>query len=449
MCDCVTNFTIEEREQEIKLCSHSMSQEEEETCCSFTNHLEEEGRLIICIGGLIFNTFTIVLLFDKSLSNQLFNRLLLCLVIAGNVHLLLGLAEFGIIQDPESFDNMYFYFIAIYPLRDISMLCIIFMTVVLSLQRYNSVINPQANTRNNSTLANQNSWKEVLTYTGPVMVLALLFKLPLFFEVSIKNNITIKNDETLDDYATQSTNDNHATQNANNTQNIDCSYPCLVRHVEVLDEYNVTSELVSSVFRNDYYYLLLYRNIANLLVTGVIPFITLAYLNFRIYNSMKTFIERRRTLRGENKESKKQTNEAKNQRTQTAILFSIVVIFVICHIPRIVLNIEELILESTTVKDLSSQCRYGHSYWYYICTPISETLLKLNSSVNFFVYCVFNQSFRNVIHEKFSKACNIFQCQNCKQNDELIALSEKPRELLLVVDDKDKMQETKSNVTEL
>ena len=102
-----------------------------------SQHLDEEGRLIICIGGLIFNTIAIVILLDKRLANQLFNRLLLCLVVAGNVHLLLGLAETWIIEDP-GLNNLYFYFIVIYPFRGITMICIIYMTAMLSLQRYKS-----------------------------------------------------------------------------------------------------------------------------------------------------------------------------------------------------------------------------------------------------------------------------------------------------------------------
>ena len=201
MCECNRNFTLEpynetDREREMELCSYVMSREEEETCCNMTQHLDEEGRLIICIGGLIFNTIAIVLLFDKRLSNQLFNRLLLCLVIAGNLHLLMGLVETWIDEDP-GFNNLCFYFFVIRPLRDISMLCIIYMTVMIALQRYKSVKSPQANPRNNSTFANQISWLQVLKYVGPVILFSLTFKLPEFFEVAIKRDVTSRNTEEL------------------------------------------------------------------------------------------------------------------------------------------------------------------------------------------------------------------------------------------------------------
>ena len=435
MCECNRNFTLEpydqiDSEEENKLCSYVLSREEEETCCALSQHLDEEGRLIICIGGLIFNTIAIVILLDKRLANQLFNRLLLCLVVAGNVHLLLGLAETWIIEDP-GLNNLYFYFIVIYPFRGITMICIIYMTAMLSLQRYKSVTSPQPNPRVNSTSIHKISWKHVLKYVGPVILLAFAFKLPEFFEIAIKRDTIRNNEENI--------------KNDNENQNL----TILSEENEVNEEYTISTKLILSTFRMDYYYVLLYMNIVNIIVTGIIPLIMLAYLNFRIYKSMRTFMHRHHTLRGQRKQTDKQTAEVKNQRTQTIILFVIVIIFVLCHFLRIILNVEELILHWTTFRDLSSQCRYAHSYWYYISTPISETLLKINSSVNFFVYCFFNQSFRKVINEKFSKALKVLRFLKCTKSSESRSEEKRPKESILVFATNDASRNAEHNMSEL
>ena len=45
----------------------SVTADEEEFCCNLTRVLEVEGRLAICIIGMIFNTIAVILLLDKKL----------------------------------------------------------------------------------------------------------------------------------------------------------------------------------------------------------------------------------------------------------------------------------------------------------------------------------------------------------------------------------------------
>ena len=117
---------------------------------------------------------------------------------------------------------------------------------------------------------------------------------------------------------------------------------------------------------------------------------------------MNNFMQRRAKLIGGKQERDEQlVEESRNQRNQTIILFAIVCIFVICHILRIILSIEDFVIHNTTFSNLNNKCKYGHPYWVFISIPISEILLKLNSSVNFFIYCAFNKAFRNVIHQHF------------------------------------------------
>lgn len=95
--------------------------------------------------------------------------------------------------------------------------------------------------------------------------------------------------------------------------------------------------------RLDKYYVFLYVNLARLLIQGVVPFVLLTILNYRIY----WVIKRRRGL--VNRPATSNHNQAKkaNETQQAVMLFIIVLLFFICHTPRFVLNLHEfLTLES-------------------------------------------------------------------------------------------------------
>ena len=196
MCDCdenttsggfklhqVENITITDSEDYNETCAYNFTVAQEETCCKLTKYLEVEGRFVICMVGLLFNSIAILLFFDNKLSSELFNRLLLCLMVTDNFYLLIGIAEAWIndISKP-SFDQLFLYLFVVYPIRGITMCCIIYLTVILALQRYKCVTRPLKHQRrctNTSTV----SWIQVLKFAGPVFLFSVLFKLPEFFEL--------------------------------------------------------------------------------------------------------------------------------------------------------------------------------------------------------------------------------------------------------------------------
>ena len=81
---------------------------------------------------------------------------------------------------------------------------------------------------------------------------------------------------------------------------------------------------------------------------------------------------------------------------QKRILFVIEILFVLSHVLRITLNIEEFITLEDSNKAKDNGCIWI-IFWTYLAAPISHILLLINSSVNLFIYCYFNQSFRDVL----------------------------------------------------
>lgn len=84
-------------------------------------------------------------------------------------------------------------------------------------------------------------------------------------------------------------------------------------------------------------YIFWYNNLAKLLITGLIPFLSLCIFNTRIYGALR----RRRNVMGPNATAAHQQQLNEDNR-QALVLFSIVIIFLISNVPRIALNLHEV-----------------------------------------------------------------------------------------------------------
>lgn len=79
--------------------------------------------------------------------------------------------------------------------------------------------------------------------------------------------------------------------------------------------------------------------------------------------------------------------------TQAAVLFFIVVAFLVCNVPRIVLNCYEVFTVESFRANVDNEC-YRLPMWVMTTTLLSLLLMIVNSSINFFVYCLVNATFR-------------------------------------------------------
>ena len=393
MCECkeVYNDVTENICEEVKTyddngtCKYDLTQRQEEFCCKLTNYTEVYGRCIVCMCGLVFNAMAVFLFSNKKLSNVFFNRLLLCLVIVDSVYIILGIAEIWIITTPN-FNALFAFFFIVKPVRDSTMCCAIYMTVLLAFERYRAVGKLSFNRIHNSTTV---SWLKVIKLVGPVILFSILFKLPSFGEITIET-IKERND-------------------SNNTNS-----SSIVLSEKLLNDdgvFSTTTRIIVSTWRQNHLYVMLYKTIANIIVTGPLPLVLLSYFNFYIYKNRQIFLERRRTLFDSRREHRTTNNEA----YQTITLFAIVITFVSCHILRIILDIYNWINHETQFDELGKGCRYGEQYWALLVAPISELLLRINSSINFFIYWAFNTSFRSVIYShmlRLFSLCGISKCTN-------------------------------------
>ena len=94
-----------------------------------------------------------------------------------------------------------------------------------------------------------------------------------------------------------------------------------------------------------YFSICRYVNVTTILFTGLIPLILLIYFNGQLILKRKTFIQRQLTRRKSAvglQKYKKQSDNIKIHTQQAIILHAIVIVFVLCHALRIILNVNTL-----------------------------------------------------------------------------------------------------------
>ena len=143
-------------------------------------------------------------------------------------------------------------------------------------------------------------------------------------------------------------------------------------------------------FRRNENYVLWYINVCKSLFDWALPFVIVAYLNIRIYLQLKQYLHRKHYRH------KDQADKQPKDIHQAIILFSIVILFFICHLPRVILNVQEFV-RSLEMRYASDSTCNPVRYWTKIMLAISHFLLKFNASVNFFIYVAFDQNFRNIL----------------------------------------------------
>merc|ERR1719430_2902351 len=130
-------------------------------------------------------------------------------------------------------------------------------------------------------------------------------------------------------------------------------------------------------FRISYQYSYYYQHWTRFTLLGVLPLLLLTFLNLRIFFKIFT---RSNTIR---------------DLTYFIIILLIVVIFILCHLPRLVLNFYEALYS-----EYIATC--GPPVWSHIFHVFSNSLLPvLNSTSNFFVYILAGRQFRENLVKLF------------------------------------------------
>ena len=348
---------------------------------------------LISIFGFLLNSVAIAtLISSKKTESFFFNRLLVCLAVFDNLYLLNGVSEAirrYAIQPNYFYDFAFINFL--FPFRSMVMFCSMYSTIVLAFVRHDAIKRPLRFTvrlRQEST----GSYFNLMYYIFPVVLASVIFYLPKFFEF----DITYSPEACL----------HYSLSNINSTSKPECPYK----------DYVITETWM----RQNKSYILWYLNVLNHIITIIVPFILLVYFNVGIYREMKTFIRRRTSSRRRIKNNQpinqahKTDEPEKNEQSIT--IFSLILMFLSCHMLRVVLNIQESVYFEWKFKELQKGCA-GVRFWAMILVPFSELMLLTNSSANFFIYYLFQNDFRKEIKIKLKK--KISCCVSLNDKDEV------------------------------
>ena len=144
---------------------------------------------------------------------------------------------------------------------------------------------------------------------------------------------------------------------------------------------NVTiMKTTKTKLRENNLYFLIYKTVMYFIFRAVGPLLTLLILNIRLIRALEEVRRKHRDL----------TKSNKHRENITLVLVVVVSVFIICEIPDLVLRIIVTLNEYLPGLKLNIWIlRYVNS--------ITNMLLTVNSSVNFLIYCLIGQKFRNIL----------------------------------------------------
>ena len=387
-----------------------LSLQQSELLKSFTWWVQVGGNLPVGIVGFVLNSIALLVLSTPSMRGNFFNLLLIVLAIFDNLYLSCEISEvFRHRVRTPAYEHQYIFANIIYPVRSIFMYSSILMTMALAHERYQAMKNP-ANYRKRSESPNIN--KRLFYYLVPVLIFSTVYYLPKCFDLDVDEIIKCSGgNEIINNHTHIITTPIDEGLTNDSAPYINCTK---------------TYTLIPTKLRINHYYVLWYINISNLLLTAIIPFSFLLYTNCRIYLALKDFMQRQPSIRRassqlrrkrdcekEDREMRTRARRASlwlggivltqrtraNESKKTIILFSIVIIFIVCHSLRIVLNIEEFLNLAKLIKISDKACENSSTFWVEIATPINQLLLIINSSCNFFIYSFFDSAFQKSLNQ--------------------------------------------------
>ena len=358
-----TNVTCEE---------YQLSLEQNKNLKDYEWGMEIFGNLPIAMAGVFLNSVAVLVLSTSSMHGHFFNRLLSILAIFDTIYLSCEISE--VLRHIYSTSGqMYACTRFTYPVRNLCMFSSILMTNALALERYGALKNPvEYHNR-----ASNNINRRLLYYVLPILTFSTVYYTPKFLELNVKDVISCTNDT--------------------NTSNLTILEET---HTEVTKNVNCTTayHLIPTELRMNQHYVFWYMNVSNVLFTAIMPLCALGYLNFSVHKSLKGFMKRQPSQQS-NSSNGRENRKLDHVVNRTYIQFSIVVIFVLSHTLRIVLDINEFLNLDRFKLIQEKGCHNADKLWFRIAVPISQFLIILSPSANFFIYSFFDPSFQNVLQE--------------------------------------------------
>ena len=212
----------------------------------------------------------------------------------------------------------------------------IFLTVLVSLNRYEAVCKPFKAAKMSGAHA---GGAKVRFQVGYIAIFSIIYNIPRFFEYNTKEL---------------------------------CSGPNTTKH-----------EFGISDFGENRVYRIVYANALYFVVMHGGPLISLCFLNANLIRALKIQAKKKAEMK-----KTSASNHHQQQHDVTLVLIVVVFVFILCQTPTFIDHILWTFLDETL-----RWC--GH--WHYYYTAIGDMLAILNSSVNFVIYVLTSPKFRQTL----------------------------------------------------
>lgn len=294
---------------------------------------------VLCLFGFAGNILSVLCLMkDRSKTATPF--LLVSLEVADTIFLLTVLI-LRVLTSVHSFTNSLGALMSVlpyvgkyvYPCALIAMTATIYLTVLVTLNRYISVCRPY----DASDLC---SVEQARKHVILVALFSILYNLPRFFEYQV---VTITPEGS-----------------------------------DGGDEMIVSA--LSPLGRNRIYQIL-YGNVMYFFVMFLVPLVTLIILNHKLIRALSLTRKKRAHLL-------KKDTRSKSEDDITLMLIVVVLVFVVCQTPALVTQVLLSLLSGKT-----RSC--PRAFFYY--ERISDLLVVANSALNFIIYCFCSRKFRQIL----------------------------------------------------
>nr|XP_040571530.1 FMRFamide receptor-like isoform X2 [Lepeophtheirus salmonis] len=303
-----------------------------------------------------------------------FNLMLIALVCMDSTYLLSSIIEsFRISFNMATELHIHLFPYLLYPVLSVAMTASVFMTVGIALERYIAVHYPIDYSQ--AINSQEACKKRLLRYVIPVTLLSLIFNIPKIFEAEVYDEINI------------------------------------AQYNETHEQVEYYKAIRTTELRKNPDYVIYYNNWVRLMVIGIVPFFLLIYFNYKIYQDVKDRNITRQRRTSTHTSSANQQTRRKQEDNLAIVFMGIVLVFLVCHFPRLFLSMYECIV----IREAFICQKKGlHSFpvWLLLTSGFSHVLLVINSSVNMFLYIFLNESFRKHFVAMFQTPKGLLNC-NC------------------------------------
>ena len=324
----------------------------------WTNYfLENIATPSFCVVGLLGNIVAIIILRNPRMKST-FHQSLIALAACDIMFLSLILVDFAEDILYPFYTIIFPYFIN--PMKNILLCWETFLIMSITTERYLAVCHPLIY---RSHRLSHVPYIHLLTYILPSIFLAIILNIPKFFETEL------------------------VLRNTTDDENI-------TRQVY---DYAITPIRLNP----DYVYY--YTHLTRLFFTGIIPFFYLLFMNISILiNIRKSRLTSTKMLVLYTLPAAVQNRVLKNRRQSSkkfcVTLGAIVILYLVCNTPRLLLNFFDHFSSSLELYD-SCDCAVNPVELESFIL-VSHLFLTINSSVNFIIYFTVSKKFKKVVLAK-------------------------------------------------